>query len=211
MLLIVIMLAVISASGWSAFKFHADEIGCMASLKTARDSLVIEVITENEDLTTGTSRKVLARTMPGRDNLCPAGGTVYLLPLENGSYDLVCGLHDPDQAERTRLNASYALDQLDADIYKRNLRSEEIPETIPLELNGQELICTQTAQAVPIRRGTSTTEGYDGVVAFFAVEGTEGWKDTGAQMGEVCYFLYADEYHCAIWNAQDGWTGDSYN
>ena len=29
-------------------------------------------------------------------------------------------------------------------------------------------------------------------------------------IGSVFYFVYADEEHCAIWKANDGWTGDAY-
>ena len=28
--------------------------------------------------------------------------------------------------------------------------------------------------------------------------------------GDIFYFVYADEDHCAIWKANDGWTGDAY-
>ena len=211
LLLIAVMLVVISVPAWRAYKYHADEIGCAASLKTARDSLVIEVLSEGEDLTVSSSRKTLVRTMPGQDNLCPAGGTVYLLPLENGSYDLVCGLHDSDAKERTRLNASYAFGELETSIYKTRLSGQEVAETVVVELNGTELECVRVSEAPKIRRGTGTTEGYDGVVAFYALEGVDGWQGSGADEGELCYFLYADEDHCAVWRAQDGWTGDSYN
>ena len=211
LLLVAVMLAVISVPIWQAYKYHADEIGCAASLKTARDSLAIEVVSEGEALMDNTSRQTLARTMPGRDGLCPAGGTVYLLPLENGSYDLVCGLHDSDVKERTRLNASYAFGELEASIYKTHLRGQEISETINVELNGEALECVRVSEAPKIRRGTGTTEGYDGVVAFFALEGQDGWQDTGADEGALCYFLYADEDYCAVWHVQDGWMGDSYS
>lgn len=182
----------------------------MASLKTARDSLVIEVITEGEDLTDQLSRETLARTMPGRDNLCPAGGTVYLLPLENGAYDVVCGLHNSDTKQRTRLNATHAMEELQGKLILGRRQGEEVPETVTIELNGQELEILRTEEPAAIRRGTGTTDGYEGVVAFFAIEGLDGWQNTGAKTGDICYFLYADTEHCAVWNAADGWAGDSY-
>lgn len=207
LVLIAVMLVVIAIPGWKAYKARADRIGCMASLKTARDSLAIEVITQGEDLTERTSKLTLARTMPGREKLCPAGGDVYFIPQENGTYDVVCALHDADLKLRTRLSATHAAD-LAEDEYSRRLALGEDPDTVTITVNGSALECVRVSEAVPIHRGTSTTSGYDGVVAFFAVEGDEGWSGTGAVEGGICYFLYADEQHYAVWTPAKGWDGD---
>ena len=34
--------------------------------------------------------------------------------------------------------------------------------------------------------------------------------DSGMKEGELWYFAFADEEHCAIWTYHDEWTGDSY-
>ena len=48
-------------------------------------------------------------------------------------------------------------------------------------------------------------------MAFYGVAGQDGaWADAGGKAGEICYFSFADEDHCAAWRADDGWTGDSY-
>ena len=47
-------------------------------------------------------------------------------------------------------------------------------------------------------------------MAFYAVAG-DGELDAGSvRKGQICYFVYADEHYCAIWQASDGWTGDAY-
>ena len=208
LILIAVMLVVIAIPGWRAYKRHADEIGCMASLKTARDSLAIEVIMEGEALTSRTSRETLARTMPGRDQLCPAGGTVYFIPQENGTYDLVCGLHASDTKLRTKLNAAYASDLLVEEYHRQRTTYGTDPGNVTIVINGAPLECVRVTEAVPIHRGTATTDDYEGVVAFYALEGDEGWQDTGARWGEMCYFLYADEGHYAVWTPETGWDGD---
>lgn len=211
LILIAVMLVVISVPAWKAYKRQADEFGCMASLKTASDSLAIEVIMEGDALTVNTSKETLARTMPGRTQLCPSGGNVYFIPQENGTYKLVCGLHSSEEKLRTRLNASYAADLL-ADEYKRQKTTyNNEPDVVTIQLNGSPLDCVRTDKAVPIHRGTGTTDGYDGVVAFYAIEGDKGWIDTGAEEGALCYFLYADELHYAVWTPAKGWDGDCMN
>ncbi len=210
LILIAVMLVLISGPAYRAYKYHADELGCAASLKTASDSITIDFLFNGEPIATDDISDILGETMPGRDKLCPAGGTVYLIPLENGTYELVCGLHGKDARQRTRLNASYALERLRDALLELRKQGEPIPETVTVMLNGQELPCVYTTEALNIKRGTKTTEGYEDTVAFFGVAGEPGWEDAVAGKGEVCYFAFADEDYCALWRFNNGWTGDSY-
>ena len=211
LVLVLIMLVVVSIPIYKSYKFRADTLGCTAALKTAADSLIIEYLFRNGDAEhLEEARETLDTTMPGREKICPTGGTVYLVPDENGIYKPVCGIHCTDTKLRTRLNASHVLEGIREVLGKVKLRGEEFPESITVELNSQDLECLPTLEEVNIRRGTDLTDGYKGTVAFYAVAEEDGWVSGDVEPGEVCYFLFADKDHCAIWRADDGWTGDSY-
>ena len=131
-------------------------------------------------------------------------GNVYLIRNEEGVLEPVCGLHNDDVARRTRLNASYAgskLEEARKNILEKAGKDDPEPEKITITVNNRPLDCTYVTEEVPIKRGTSTTKGYDGTVAFYG---------TG-EKGEINYFLYADEDYCAVWHENEEWTGSAYD
>ena len=42
------------------------------------------------------------------------------------------------------------------------------------------------------------------------MEGDGSFSTGKVKAGEICYFVYADENHAAVWRADDGWTGSAY-
>lgn len=211
LVLIAVMLVVIAIPNWNSFRKRSAAYGCRLSLNTAGDAISIETIMGGEALTVGESREIIARSMPGRDRLCPSGGDVYFLSREDGTYDLVCGLHAEDTKLRAKLNAVRAKTLAERELARRLAVDGALPETLTITINGGELTCVFVDEAVPLRRGTKLSGDYEGIVAFFGVEGAGGWRDTGAAEDELCYFLYADEDWCAKWNPRDDWTGDCFS
>ena len=50
-------------------------------------------------------------------------------------------------------------------------------------------------------------------MAFYGLAGEGDFpagEEAKVEAGDIFYFVYADEEHCAIWKANDGWTGDAY-
>ncbi len=209
--LVIIMLGVLAIPAWNAFQKLTAEGACEQAMKTATDGLIIDYLfNDQEEGSTKESMVVLDEVMPGRENICPTGGTVYLVRGQNGVIKPVCGLHDPDDKLKTRLNASRARDLLDERLRKERRQSEAEPESIIIELNGKELECVRTDREWYLARGTKNTKDYDGVVCFYGLSGEGAFSHSSAKKNAICYFVYADEEHCAVWHADDGWTGDSY-
>ena len=201
--LILIMVGIIMIPTWKAFRYKSECIACEQAMKTAGDGLKIEYLDTFDEGSIQEARKTLKRVMPARDDICPSHGNVYLLRNEQGILEPVCGLHDPDVKRRTRLNSVYAGDRL-AEARKKIMdkakEGDPEPESIKIKVNGKPLECTYVTEEVNIRRGTSSTEGYKGVVAFY------GTNDKG----NIDYFVYADEDYSAVWHKNDGWTGSAY-
>lgn len=261
LVLIAVMLVLIARPSWEAFRYRAEKTGCDQAMKSARDGLIIDFLSRFENGSVEEARVTLDEIMPERPNLCPAGGTVYLVRDEHGIFQPICGLHDSNIKERTQLNSTRAKDLLEAALNaekEAKLREErrkqgqktkeeqtdngaESEETVVAKdpsgaeeieneassdtvgtdgmeeeapivviLNGRELECNRVLEEVQIQRGTRTTNGYEGVVAFYGLEGEGDFKSGAVKEGEIAYFVYADEDYCAIWHAYDGWTGDAY-
>ena len=80
-----------------------------------------------------------------------------------------------------------------------------------VELNSRELEVVRVLEVPNIHRGTATTNGYKGVVAFYGIAGEGDFKpSSNVKKGGISYFVYADENHCARWIDGDGWSGDAY-
>ena len=208
LLLIAVMLCIIAVPAWKTFRYRSQKVGCDQAMKSAGDGLIIEYLGSFDETTSEQARRILDKVMPGREKLCPAGGEVYLSKDEHGIYQPFCGIHGNDKKERVRLNASYAKDLLSAQLEKQ---TETSPEYIEITINNSVLKCMHVLEEEPLRRGTDSTNGYDGIVAFYGIEG-EGKFDSGfAKKGKIAYFVYADDYYCARWRAKDGWSGDAYS
>ena len=210
LVLIAVMLVIIAIPSWKTFKYRSEKTACIQALKSARDGLIIEYLNNWEEGTVQDAMATLDKVMPARANICPAGGTVYLVRDDKGIYEPICGLHDDDTKLRVRLNASRAKDLLGEALRKARRRSEEEPESVEIKLNGKKLVCVRVQEEPLLRRGTATTSGYEGVVAFYGIVGDGDFAKLSGKAGEICYFIYADENHCAIWHKKDGWIGDSY-
>lgn len=208
--LIGVMLVVIAVPGWRAYRYRAQKLACAQALKSARDGLIIEYLSRWDGGTVEQAMETLDEVLPERANICPAGGTVYLVRGANGIFEPVCGMHDSDLKLRVRLNASRARELLEEELRRARRESDGEPEAVTIELNGASLECARVPEPAPLSRGTRTTEGYEGVVAFYGLAGDGEFDEAGAKAGEIVYFAYADEEHCAIWRADDGWTGDAY-
>ena len=96
------------------YRFRADALGCLAGLDTARRQLAAEYLFEGENSSAEQARDFVGFVMAGWDDLCPGGGTTYIVPKDDSelAWDVVCGLHGQDRRQCTRLNADYVLQQL---------------------------------------------------------------------------------------------------
>ena len=217
LILIAIMLVVVSVPVRKAFEYRSECIACEQAMKSAGDGLIIDYLHKQEGKDIEEARNTILDVMPGREHICPNGGNVYLILNDKGIYEPVCGLHYSDKALRCRLNASYTLKTL------REVRAKSIqntasePKSISVTVNSKPLKCRHVTKEEMIHRGTKTTNGYDGIVAYYGVAGDFTFsarfakKGNGkAADGDICYFVYADEDYCAIWRSNDGWDGDAY-
>lgn len=217
LVLIAIMLVVISVPLRKAFRYRSECIACEQAMKSAGDGLIIEYLHRRKESNIDEARNTILEVMPGREHICPSGGNIYLIKNDDGIYEPVCGLHDPDKILRTRLNASCAADLLRESRRKLLAQGNGEPESVEINLNSLPLTCVRVTQEEMIHRGTGTTNGYKGTVAYYGVAGDftfsakTAHKGTGdAADGDICYFVYADKDHCALWRSNDGWTGDAY-
>ncbi|MCR5664860.1 MAG: hypothetical protein K6G17_08340 [Oscillospiraceae bacterium] len=190
-----------------------ENVACAAALDTARRQLIDDYMLNGfKDIDAEYAKGRIGFVMNGWDDLCPGGGTVYIIHSEKTGvgYDVACGMHASDKRLRTRLNSGFVLEQLQEALRLSKLDGEDCPETLTVKLNGKELVCRLTEEEVPFRFGTRLTDGYKGTVAFYAIEGEGEVSAEGCKDGEICYFSFADEESCANWRFDDGWKGDAY-
>ena len=210
LVLIAVMLVLIAMPSWDSFREQSERIACEQAMKTARDGLIIDFFDNWEAGSVEDAMLTLDEVMPARANICPSGGTVYLIRGANRIFEPICGLHDTDVKRRTRLNASRAMELMTEALNTARKRSSKEPDSVKITLNGQTLEIERVAKKPRLRRGTATTNGFEGVVAFYGLAGEGDFADVDAKSGMVCYFIYADEDYCATWRLDDGWTGDAY-
>ena len=210
LVLIGVMLVLIAIPGYKVFRYRAEKTGCDQALKSARDGLIIEYLSRWKSSSVDEARKSLDQILPERPNICPAGGTVYLIPTEKGVYEPICGMHEADRKLKVRLNAAKGKELLGEALRKARRWNKKEPESVTITLNGRPLECERVQKRLDLRRGTATTNGYDGIVAFYGLEGDGSFSTGKVKKGEICYFVYADEDHAGVWSADDGWTGSAY-
>lgn len=211
LVLIAVMLVIIAVPSWNVFRYRSEKTACIQAMKSARDGLIIDYLSNWQEGSVEDAMVTLDEVLPARANICPAGGTVYLVRNDQGIFEPICGLHADDTKLRTRLNASRGKDLLEEELRVARRRSEEEPESVQIELNGQPLECLRVQEAPYLRWGTSASNDYDGIVAFYGLAGEGAFSGNAAKAGTICYFLYADADHSAVWRNDDGWTGDAYN
>ena len=215
LLILIIVLAITSMiPTYLKYQRMGKVVACATALDSARRQLAADFMLDGfvngkaED-----AKDVVAYAMNGWDDLCPDGGTVYIVRNEDSEleWDVVCGLHDKDSKRCTRLNADYVLDQLREALRQEQLLGNPYPESLTYTLHHVEHTAYLVDEATNLKRGTRLTEGYDGIVAFYSIVGHSDFgADSWSKEGEIWYFSYADEEHCATWSSRDMWTGDSY-
>jgi hypothetical protein len=196
------------------YRFRADALGCLAGLDTARRQLAAEYLFEGENSSAEQARDYVGFVMAGWDDLCPGGGTTYIVPKDDSelAWDVVCGLHGQDRRQCTRLNADYVLEQLREELRTAQVLGTTYPERMTVTLHHKPLEALITEEDTGLRRGTRATVGAKGTLVSYAIAGYSDFgTGRGVPVGEISWFSYADEEHCANWSAWDGWTGDSYS
>ena len=196
------------------YRFRADALGCLAGLDTARRQLAAEYLFEGENSSAEQARDYVGFVMAGWDDLCPGGGTTYIVPKDDSelAWDVVCGLHGQDRKQCTRLNADYVLEQLREELRTAQVLGTTYPERMTVMLHHKPLEALITEEDTGLRRGTRATVGAKGTLVSYAIAGYSDFgTGRGVPVGEISWFSYADEEHCANWSAWDGWTGDSYS
>ncbi|MBQ9543818.1 MAG: hypothetical protein IJV00_01670 [Clostridia bacterium] len=216
-LLVAVAVIAVIVIGIPVVRYYNEEsqkIGCNTALDTAYRQYVDHYLANGNKLDRDETKEVITFVMNGWDDLCPGGGNVYIVAddeKEEGMFRLVCGLHGKDEKERTRLNAGYVLDTLRELLAEKQKNGEKYPESITMTLNGKKLECLLTDEPTGIRRGTSTTGGLEGTVAYYSIVGHSDFgKDSGMEEGGIWYLSFADENYCAEWKFAQSWSGDSW-
>lgn len=211
LVLIAAMLVVIAIPIWKGYRYRAEKQACEQAMKSARDGLIIDYLDRWDSGTAQEAMKTLDQVLPERPNVCPSGGTVYLVRREDGVFEPICGLHDSDVKRRCRLNAARAQELLAEGLKNARRETKQEPESVVIQLNGRSLECVRVQEPPKLRRGTRTTDGYEGIVAFYGLAGEGQFAAGAVKAGEIAYFIYADEDDCAAWRAGEGWTGTAYD
>lgn len=214
LLAIIVLSVMIMIPSYRRYQNRAKALACATALDTARRQLASDFMLDG--FVNGKAEEAkdfVSYVMNGWDDLCPDYGTVYIIKRDDGSpmdWDIVCGLHGSDKKLSTRLNAEYTLDQLQEALKQAQANGVQYPESLEYTLHGKKRVALLVDEKTPLKRGTSTTEGYEGIVAFYSVVGHSDYGAGKGKDGTLWYFSYADENHCANWSKDDGWTGDSY-
>ena len=116
MLVLVIILAVTSMiPSYRKYQEQGMRVACGTALDTARRQLAANFMLNGfENESAEKAKEFVTYVMNGWDDLCPAGGDVYIVPKADSPMDweIICGLHCSDSKLRTRLNAYNVREQL---------------------------------------------------------------------------------------------------
>lgn len=238
LLICITLFIAISIPAYKAYKYHGQWLACAESLRVVNGAFIVDLLDNGEAFSLNEASGHVVAILPGRKGYCPAGGNIYFIKEKQGEWKAVCGMHDSDHMERTRLNASYVLNRIREKVRDEEVKGNRFPEEVTVVLNNSELVCRLVSEETGIRRGTNTTKGYKGTVAFYGIEGYGSFKaknsgssadgntdananawnsqtkttvsKDGAAEGDICYFCFANEEYNADWRADDGWSGRSY-
>ena len=213
-LLILVVVAIMMLPTIERWRYEATEAGCIAQLDTARRQLANESMLISQVSKESEARDFIASVQPGWDDLCPGGGTTYIVPTgdETPYLTVICGMHGTDRKQCTRLNADYVLRQLRENLTQAQKDGDPIPNSLPFFLNGKKLTATRVDADPGIRRGTDYIIGMDGIQVFYGLRGTGDFTGPSKlKDGEICAFWFADKEYCAIWRTPGSWTGDSWS
>lgn len=217
MLVLVIILAITSMiPSYKKYQEQGMRVACGTALDTARRQLASNFMLNGfENESAEKAKEFVTYVMNGWDDLCPAGGDVYIVPKADSPLDweIICGLHCSDGKLRTRLNAYNVREQLKEELLKRRNDGNPYPETLDFTLHHKAYTAQLVDEPSGLKRGTRTTMGMEkaGIVCYYSLVGHSDFgADSGLKDGVLWYFSFADEDHCANWDYHDEWTGDSY-
>ena len=216
--LVGVMLIIIAVPAWRRFRENAAKIGCSLALDKAQDTMAVEYLFNNWSMSVQEAAAIVDRSRYERDKLCPGGGDYFILRESGGiGYKVVCGLHDDDARERTRLCSGAAMSRLLKEL--ENLDAE--PENITVPLNGKELVCERVDADPGLMFGTKFDIERKGIVCYYALTGDAESRKAVEQAeridlsalpdGALWYFGYADESHASVWTYSKGWSGDAWS
>jgi hypothetical protein len=177
----------------------AEGYACTLAIRRAQDAVLVEFLSDPE-LTEQQAYVVVDQSKLAREDLCPSGGTYFLVPISGGSWRVTCGLHEEDTKLRTQINAAYVLETVQNQLAARRRSEMSIENDLIISLNGKALDVKLLAGDNGLRRGTDYSIDFDGVVSFFSLNAAN----------EVNWFVYADANHAAVWKPSTGWSGDAY-
>ena len=177
----------------------AEGYACTLAIRRAQDAVLVEFFSDPE-MTEKDAAIIVDRSKLAREDLCPSGGDYYLVPISGGSWRVTCGLHEEDTIQRTRINASRVLEEVQSQLANKRRLEMDVASSLLLNVNGKALDVQLLAGDNALRRGTDYSIDFDGVVSFFSLNAD----------GELNWFVYADENHAAVWKLSSGWSGDAY-
>ena len=189
------------------------KIGCDQALDTARRQLAeayqLGTIHNVED-----AKKHVTLVMDGWDDICPEGGNIYIIKQENNAaepYRILCGLHNEDAKENTRLNSESVFEQVKAAVKKCQADGDKYPDSVTVKLHNKDVVVKRVESETNINYGTKSTADVEGTVIYFGIAGKFDYeKSAEHDDSAVCYFDFADEEYAAVWSLLEGWHGSSY-
>ncbi len=217
LVLVTVLFIVVMIPVYHKYQTQGEILACATALDTARRQLAVDYMFDGfENDSAEAAKKLVTEVMLGWDDLCPDGGNVYIVPRGGDSlaWDVVCGLHGSDRKQCTRLNSDTVLEQLREALRLERQLDNPYPESLEYTLHHRTYTAYLTDEPVPFKRGTKLTDGYQdaGIVAYYSIVGHSDFgADSGLEEGQIWYFSYADEEHCAAWSSLQRWTGDSYD
>lgn len=211
-ILAVILLIVVAIPVGISLLQKSAKIGCEQALDTARrqltDAYQLGMIHNVED-----AKKQVTLVMDGWDDICPEGGTIYILKQNNDAepYRILCGLHNEDAKENTRLNSENVFNQVKEAVKKCQENGDKYPDSVTIRLHNKDVVVKRVESETNINYGTKSMPDVEGTVIYFGISGKFDYEKTADRDdSEVCYFDFADEEYAAVWNLQEGWHGSSY-
>ncbi len=225
--LIAAILLLITVPIYLEYQAHAQEFACDMARNKAQSMIAIEDMFSDWNLKAEDAAAVADRTRYQRDSLCPAGGDYFILWEEQSDshyadthYKIVCGLHDINLRERTRLCAGAALSRLAKELERQRSRGNASPKTLKIQLNGKSLTCRRVNENPGLRYGTDSDIERKGTVCYYgligdaesraALQKSENIDLSALQEGELWYFGYADAHYASVWRYGQGWSGDAW-
>lgn len=215
--LVAVMLILIAIPAYQKSRYDAERVGCTFALDKAQDMMAVEYLFNDWSMTVQEAAAIVDKSRYERDNLCPGGGDYFITRKEGVlGYKVVCGLHDTDTRERTRLCSGAVMSRL-LEALKTDGTSAK---KIKVPLNGKKVTCQRVDADPRLMFGTKSDIERKGVVCYYALAGDAEAREAVEQAesidlsalkeGDMWYFGYADENHASVWKYTKGWSGDAW-